>query len=148
MPKEDAGKNYSGKSAATPTAQDTGIRKLRTKNDYVELAKERNARVILHNTPDTYPLTDMARYADQGLRRLRNRIMISLAPKQALPLLDRYNEVLIDLHTIIGKICLITNVRYRTPKAISMLLGESEAGDAKEKETASDNPDDIENKSK
>ena len=148
MPKEDTGKNHSGKSAATPTAQDTGIRKLRTKNDYVELAKERNARVILHNTPDTYPLTDMARYADQGLRRLRNRIMISLAPKQALPLLDKYNEVLIDLHKIIEKICLITNVRYRTPKAISMLLGESEAGDAKEKEKPSDSPDGFEKKSK
>ncbi len=96
----------------------------RTKIDYVEMAKERNARVILHNTPDTYPLTDLARYADQGIRRLRNRIMISLAPKDALPLLDEYNESLIKLHTIISKICAITNVRYRTPRALMQVLGE------------------------
>ena len=37
MPKEDALKNQAGKSVATPTAQDTLRRKLRTKNDYVEL---------------------------------------------------------------------------------------------------------------
>ncbi|MFZ5571293.1 MAG: hypothetical protein ACOZF0_12865 [Thermodesulfobacteriota bacterium] len=98
----------------------------RTKTDYVELAKERNARVILHNTPDTYPLTDLARYADQGLRRLRNRILISLAPEEALPLLNAYNEALITLHHIVAKICRITNVRYRTPRALVQVLGEDE----------------------
>lgn len=99
----------------------------RTRLDYVEMAKERNARVILHNTPDTYPLTEMARYADQSIRRLRNRIMISLAPSEALPLLDEYNDALLGLHAVVTKICDLTNVRYQAPRALrtQVLKGES-----------------------
>ncbi len=114
----------------------------RTKTDYVELAKERNARVILHNTPDTYPLTDLARYADQGIRRLRNRIMITLTPEEALPLLNAYNEALVQLHRIVAEICRLTNVRYRTPRALMQVLGEK---DEENKETVNTggNPEKI-----
>ena len=112
----------------------------------MELAKERNARVILHNTPDTYPLTELARYADQSIRRLRNRIMISIAPKQALPLLDEYNDTLIRLHKVIEKICTITNVRYRQPRALEQILGERSAESEDEIQRLAENPTDSEKK--
>jgi hypothetical protein len=124
MTKQETPPDTQGEKQAKPAASEKRPPRQRTKTDYVELAKERNARVILHNTPDTYPLTDMARYADQGIRRLRNRIMISLAPKDALPLLDEYNDALFQLHTVVSKICAVTNVRYRTPRALAQILGE------------------------
>lgn len=125
MPKEDTPQKPERGGNITSLSQSIERKKQRTKTDYVELAKERNARVILHNTPDTYPLTDLARYADQGIRRLRNRIMISLAPKDALPLLDEYNEALIKLHTVIEKICSVTDVKYRQPRTLVQLIGEA-----------------------
>lgn len=146
MPAADAVKKPERKGSAPQAAEGAPPRRQRTKSDFVELAKERNARVILHNTPDTYPLTDMARYADQGIRRLRNRIMISLAPKDALPLLDEYNDVLIRLHTVIGKICAVTNVRYRRPRAIAQILGEPESEETGANETSPQDPNDAEKK--
>lgn len=143
MSKEETTQKTQEKKDVTSVNQDTRPQKQRTKTDYVEMAKERNARVILHNTPDTYPLTDIARYADQGIRRLRNRIMISLAPKDALPLLDEYNESLIKLHTIVSKICAITNVRYRTPRALMQVLGEETPEITGEAKDASGNPSDT-----
>ncbi len=119
MQKNDIALKTGEKERATPVAKQQ-----KPKIDYSEMAKERNARTILHHTPDTYPLTDMARYADQGLTRLRNRIMISLAPKDALPLLDEYNEALFHLHTVVAKICEITGVRYRTPRVLAQIFDE------------------------
>ena len=140
MTKQETPQDTQEEKEARPAANGNRPPRQRTKTDYVELAKERNARVILHNTPDTYPLTDMARYADQGIRRLRNRIMISLAPKDALPLLDEYNEALIRLHTVVSKICAVTNVRYRTPRALAQVLGEQAPEAADKAKTATDHP--------
>ena len=138
MTKQETPPDPRGEKQAKPAANEKRPPRQRTKTDYVELAKERNARVILHNTPDTYPLTDMARYADQGIRRLRNRIMISLAPKEALPLLDEYNDALFQLHTVVSKICAVTNVRYRTPRALAQILGEQTPEAADKTKAAAD----------
>jgi hypothetical protein len=140
MTKQETPPDTQGEKQAKPAANEKRPPRQRTKTDYVELAKERNARVILHNTPDTYPLTDMARYADQGIRRLRNRIMISLAPKDALPLLDEYNDALFQLHTIVSKICAVTNVRYRTPRALAQILGEQTPEAADKAKAQADHP--------
>ena len=141
MQKEDTAQKPTDKNKTAPAPKPNNTPP-KTKIDYVEMAKERNARVILHNTPDTYPLTDMARYADQGIRRLRNRILISIAPKEALPLLKEYNEALVKLDSIIGRICAITNVRYRTPRALEQILNEissESANESTEEKSLSDN---------
>ena len=124
MTNETIGKAPSQKNDSPKEPSKTPSQKQRTAIDYVELAKERNARVILHNVPDTYPLTSLARYADQGIRRLRNRIMITIAPEEALPLLNDYNEALVNLHRVVEKICAITNVRYRVPRGMENMLVE------------------------
>lgn len=140
MTKQETSQDTQREKEAKSAANENRPFRQRTKTDYVELAKERNARVILHNTPDTYPLTDMARYADQGIRRLRNRIMISLAPKEALPLLDEYNDALFQLHTAVSKICAVTNVRYRTPRALAQILGEQTPEAADKAKAQADHP--------
>ena len=115
----------SQKKDASAEPSNTPPQKQKPNIDYSELAKERNARVILHNVPDTYPLTTLARYADQSIRRLRNRLMITIAPEDALPLLNDYNDALVTLHSVVEKICAITNVKYRVPRGMENMLGES-----------------------
>ena len=86
------------------------------------LAKERNARVILCHTPDTYLLLDIARAADRGIRALRNRLLISLTPDDVLPLLEAYNQAAINLHQVVEEICRRAEIEYRTPRAIKKVL--------------------------
>lgn len=89
-----------------------------------ELAGERNARVILCNTPDTYCLTDLARHADRSVRALRNRLLITLSPDEVLPLLEEYKEAVIKLHEVIGRMCEATDLEYRVPRSVKRLVGE------------------------
>jgi hypothetical protein len=133
MPKEDLPQKSEEINRTESTSRNAIPQQSRTKLDYVELAKERNARVILHNAPDTYPLTDLARYADQGIRRLRNRLMITIPPEEALPLLNDYNEALVKLHGVVEKICTLTNVKYRLPRGMENML--EDQSDDPEKES-------------
>ena len=86
------------------------------------LARERNSRVILCHTPDTFVLIDIARMADRGIRALRNRLMISLTPDDVVPLLEKYNEAVINLHRVVEDICQRADIQYRTPRAITRML--------------------------
>ena len=122
----------SQKKDASAEPSNTSPQKQKPNIDYSELAKERNARVILHNVPDTYPLTTLARYADQSIRRLRNHLMITIPPEAALPLLNDYNEALVTLHNVVEKICALTNVKYRLPRGMENLLGENTKIDGEE----------------
>ena len=125
MTNNKTAKETSQKKDASEEPSNTPPQKQKTNIDYSELAKERNARVILHNVPDTYPLTTLARYADQSIRRLRNHLMITIPPEDALPLLNEYNEALVTLHSVVEKICALTNVKYRLPRGMEKMLGES-----------------------
>jgi len=86
------------------------------------MARERNARVIMCNTPDTYCLTDLARHADRGVRALRNRLLITLSPEEVLPLLEEYKAVVLNLHEVIKKMCEATDLHYRVPRSVKRLL--------------------------
>ena len=86
------------------------------------LARERNARVVLCHTPDTFVLIDIARMADRGIRALRNRLLISLSPDDVLPLLEKYNEAAINLNRAVEAICQKAQIQYRTPRAITRMM--------------------------
>lgn len=88
------------------------------------MARERNARVVLCNTPDTYAITDLARHADRCVRALRNRLLITLSPEVVLPLLEKYKMVVIQLHEVISEMCKTTDIRYKAPRSVKSLLGE------------------------
>ena len=86
------------------------------------MAKERNARVILCNTPDTYAVTDLARHADKGIRALRNRLLITLTAEQVLPLLEEYKSSVLKLHEVISKIYEVTGLNYKVPRSVQRML--------------------------
>lgn len=89
------------------------------------MAGERNARVVLCNTPDTYCLADLARHADRATRALRSRLMVTMEPDEVLPLLAEYKDVVIRLHTVINKMSRACSLEYRVPRSIKRLLGDN-----------------------
>jgi len=104
------------------------------------MARERNARVIRCNTPDTYSLLDLARDADRVVRALRNRLLVSLEPEQVVPLLARYKQTMIDLNDLLEEMSKTCEMEYRVPRSILRMKGidEKEAGDAKASAKTSD----------
>ena len=86
------------------------------------MARERNARVIMCNTPDTYCLTDLARHADRAVRALRNRLLITLSADEVLPLLEEYKGVVLNLHEVVEKMCEAAHLNYRVPRSVKRLL--------------------------
>ena len=87
------------------------------------LARERNARVIMCNTADTYVLLDVAKSADRGLKALRSRLLISLSPEEVIPLIEEYTEKILALHEMVKKICKTAKVKYRVPRGIKQIQG-------------------------
>ncbi len=96
------------------------------------MARERNARVVLCNTPDTYCLTDLARHTDRAVRALRNRLLITLSPEEVLPLLEEYRDVVLNLHEVVKKMCKLTELDYRVPRSVKRLLDGGEDNDREE----------------
>ncbi|WDN91044.1 hypothetical protein BuS5_04016 (plasmid) [Desulfosarcina sp. BuS5] len=92
------------------------------------LSRERNARVILCNTADTYVLLDIAKSADRGLKALRSRLLISLPPEEVIPLIEEYTEKVLALHETVKKICKTAKIKYRTPRGINQIQGNNGNG--------------------
>ena len=90
------------------------------------LARERNARVVLCHTPDTYTLTELTRSADRAMRALRDRTFTTLAIEDVSPLFEEYNQTLIGLHQIIRKISNLVDIRYKTPRMIARMVDNKE----------------------
>ncbi|RLA93333.1 MAG: hypothetical protein DRG59_03700 [Deltaproteobacteria bacterium] len=105
------------------------------------LARERNARVVLCHTPDTYTLIDIARMADRGIRALRNRLLITLPIDDVVPLLERYNETLLALHNVVEAICEKAEIPYKTPRSIKKMLKSKGDGDASDPTLSDWNPE-------
>ena len=93
------------------------------------MARERNARVIMCNTPDTYCLTDLARHADRSVRALRNRLLITLTPDQVLPLLEEYKDTVLSLHEVVQKMCETAELDYQIPRSVKRMLDRGNGDD-------------------
>ncbi len=103
------------------------------------LARERNARVILCNTADTYVLLDIAKSADRGLKALRSRLLISLSPEKVIPLIEEYTEKVLALHKTVEIICKTANIKYPTPRGVKQIEGNNGNGNNKEDKPILDN---------
>jgi len=86
------------------------------------LARERNARVVLCHTPDTYTLTELTRSADRAMRALRDRTFTSLSIEEVSPLFQEYNDTIIRFHEVIQKICGMVDIRYKPPRTIARMV--------------------------
>ena len=101
------------------------------------LARERNARVVICNTPDTYTLTELTRSADRAMRVLRDRTFTTLSIEQVSPLFQEYNDAIMRFHEVIQKICKVVDIRYKAPRTIARMAqypdGGSDGSDIPEK---------------
>jgi hypothetical protein len=86
------------------------------------LARERNARVVLCHTPDTYTLTELTRSADRAIRVLRDRTFTTLPIEAVTPLFQEYNDTIIRFHEVIQKICGLVDINYKPPRTIARML--------------------------
>jgi len=102
------------------------------------LARERNARVVLCHTPDTYTLTELTRSADRAMRVLRDRTFTTLSIEQVSPLFEEYNKCLIGLHEIIEKISSLVEIKYKTPRMIARMIQNQENIDTNDSEMSAD----------
>jgi len=92
------------------------------KRSYVEMAKERNARVILCHTPDAYMLTDLTRAIDRGLRYLRDQVFTMLPLETVEPLFKEYCENVLSLYETVVKICEAVNIDYKPSRSLAKWL--------------------------
>lgn len=103
--------------------QETALGDINGPSHWEILARERNSRVILCHTPDTYTLTDLAKSADRAMRALRDRVYTTVTSEEAEPLFQEYNDVVLRLHEIVKKISTTLDIRYRPPRTIAQMLG-------------------------
>lgn len=102
------------------------------------LARERNARVVLCHTPDTYTLTELTRSADRAMRVLRDRTFTTLPIEQVSPLFEEYNQALMSFHEVIGKICNLVDIKYKIPRMIARMIQNQENIDTDDSEMSAD----------
>ncbi len=102
---------------------------------WIEMAREKNARVIMCNMAETFAMADMTRFADLGLSLIRKRLMVTLSAEEVLPVLREFQEKLIDMEGTIKQLCELANVsKYSTPKTVKtvrdMLSGKNIADES------------------
>jgi hypothetical protein len=87
-----------------------------------EMAGLNNARVIICNVVETYAVVDLAMYLDQGIKRLRNRLMVSIDSKTGVELLEKATEAICLLDDCVREISQTTGVTwYEMPRAVKQL---------------------------
>ena len=87
-----------------------------------EMAELNNARVIICNVIETYAVVDLAMYLDQGIKRLRNRLMVSIDSKTGVELLEKATAAICLLDDCVREISQTTGVTwYEMPRAVKQL---------------------------
>jgi hypothetical protein len=86
----------------------------------VSLARERDTRVIIARTNDTHRVLDIVRAADRGIKILRNNLLIRYKTDEVLPLLEKYQRAIEELHLATAKICEKAGVPYRPPRGLKV----------------------------
>ena len=112
------------------------------------LARERNSRVIMCNSPDTYVLADLAKAADRVMRALRNRFTTATEAMEAAQKVQEFYEIILRLHYLIDDLAAKYKLHYRPPRTVKRLLKAQEGGNgdgdrAKQDQEADDDLADI-----
>jgi len=91
-------------------------------NRWELLARERNSRVILCNSPDTYVLADLAKAADRVMRALRNRFTTAAEAVEAAEKVQEFYDIILRLHNLIDDLANKYQIHYRPPRTVRRLL--------------------------
>ncbi|RLB29282.1 MAG: hypothetical protein DRH11_16200 [Deltaproteobacteria bacterium] len=112
------------------------------------LARERNSRVIMCNSPDTYVLADLAKAADRVMRALRNRFTTATEGIEVAQKVQEFYDIILTLHYLIDELATRYQIHYRPPRTVKRLLKAQEGGNgdgdrAKQDQEADDDLADI-----
>ncbi|RLB16343.1 MAG: hypothetical protein DRG63_05435 [Deltaproteobacteria bacterium] len=112
------------------------------------LARERNSRVIMCNSPDTYVLADLAKAADRVMRALRNRFTTATEAIEVAQKVQEFYDIILSLHYLIDDLAAKYKIHYRPPRTVKRLLKAQEGGNgdgdrAKQDQEADDDLADI-----
>ena len=112
------------------------------------LARERNSRVIMCNSPDTYVLADLAKAADRVMRALRNRFTTATEAIEVAQKVQEFYDIILSLHYLIDDLAAKYRIHYRPPRTVKRLLKAQEGGNgdgdrAKQDQEADDDLADI-----
>ena len=86
----------------------------------VNLAHERNARVVFANTVDTHTILNITSALDRGMRKLRANVFTRYPVEEAAPIFEEYQEVLKAFNELTHKVCTYTGLRYRPPAGMEI----------------------------
>ena len=113
--------------AETKTAQEQYEERRERK---INLAGERDTRVVFARTPDTHQVLNIAGAADRGIRILRNRAGMSkdFEPDEVFALIGEFHDAVYQLHEVTKKICEKAKINYRPPRNMEDL---DESGNGK-----------------
>ncbi len=125
--KEQRGKNSTGEQ----TAFQERVREIQERK--VNLAKERNSRVILTRTRDTLNALGIMAAADKAVARLRAGMGYQYDFQEVANLIEEYKSAILQLSEITQKMCEKTDIPYRVPRWVKSI----KEGNGKEVEAES-----------
>ncbi len=82
----------------------------------INLAKERNSRVMIVRSNDTHELFNIATSIDKAMRRLRDGMGLQYSFEDGELFIKEYNNILYDFNDYAKRICKLTNIKYKEPK--------------------------------
>jgi len=95
----------------------------------IQMATDRNSRVLLQENSDTRAALDIAQQMEMATKRLLDRV--SRDSETVVPLLVGWRDALLKLNDIAKETCEIANMEYRKPRG---LMTEEELVEAKEQD--------------
>lgn len=84
----------------------------------LDLAKERDTRVVVARVNDTHLLLDIARSLDKGINSMRKGMVTRYDAKTVVDLLDEFMTAARALDAVAAKICKLTQLPYSAPKQL------------------------------
>jgi len=88
---------------------------------FVEMAKQRNARVMLANTLETFVLSDLVRAADAAIKTVRSKLLITIEMEDFAETMGNYNSAILLLSETVSRLFGLYGGNYREPRGIKQI---------------------------
>ena len=86
----------------------------------MNLAQERNSRVVFANTVDTHTILNITSALDRGMRKLRANAFTQYPVQEVTAIFEEYQAALTALHNVTQRVCDYTKLRYRPPAGMEI----------------------------
>jgi hypothetical protein len=86
----------------------------------INLAQERNSRVVFANTVDTHTILNITSALDRGMRKLRANAFTQYPVQEVTSIFEEYQTALTALHNVTKRVCDYTKLTYRPPAGMGV----------------------------